>query len=351
MDLYRNKIYLEDLNNSIASSIGIERLKNKKILVTGATGTIGSFIVDMLLEYNKKNANIIIFAAGRSLEKLDQRFKAAKTEKLRYVQYDLMQPVTFQFVVDYIIHAAGNAYPAAFNANPVQTIVGNVNGTYLLLEYARKCGIKRFCYISSGEIYGESDMKKEACEEIVDGYLELLSPRSCYPMSKRAAENLCASYTKQYGVETVIVRPCHTYGPGITQGDNRANVQFIRNVLNGEDIVLKSDGKQLRSYCYIADCASAIITCLMCGKSAQAYNSANPNAKITIAGLAEIIANYAGRKVVFSLPDEEELISQTPIKKQVLDTKKLEQLGWKARYLVEDGVAHTLAILEGKQEC
>lgn len=248
----------------------------------------------------------------------------------------------------YIIHAAGNAHPAAFNGDPVGTIVGNVNGTYVLLEYARKYGIKRFCYISSGEVYGQGDLTLDSFSEDYNGYLDSMSPRSCYPMSKRAAETLCISYTKQYGLETVIVRPCHTYGPGMTESDNRANVQFIRNVLNGEDIILKSAGTQMRSYCYIADCASAIISCLVKGETAQAYNSANVNARITIAGLAEVVAECAGRKVVFMNPDSIEAANQSPIAKQVLNTEKIEGLGWKGRYSVRKGIMHTLEILNGK---
>lgn len=348
MTLYESETYIKDLKESIKSSVGIDGLKNTRILVTGASGTIGSFIVDMLLEYNKNGAMIEIFAAGRSIEHLNQRFGYAKTEYLTYVQYDMLSPVRLDMPIDYIIHAAGNAHPAAFNGDPVGTIIGNINGTYALLEYAKKYGAKRFCYISSGEVYGQGDLTIDSFKEEYSGYLELLSPRSCYPMSKRAAETLCVSYTKQYGLETVIVRPCHTYGPGMTGNDSRANAQFIRNVLNGENIVLKSAGTQMRSYCYIADCASAIISCLTTGKTAQAYNSANSDARITIAGLAEVIADCAGKKVVFAHPETIDLKNQTPIEKQVLNVEKLEALGWKGRYSIKEGIMHTLAILEGK---
>ncbi|MCP1109488.1 UDP-glucuronate decarboxylase [Lachnospiraceae bacterium PM6-15] len=348
MNLYKSKTYLDDLRVALAASVGIAEMKNKTILVTGATGTIGSFIVDMLLEYNKSGANITIFATSRNKERLEERFKVGKTDLLTYVTYDSLIPVEFVFSVDYIIHAGGNAHPAAFNADPVGTIRGSVVGTYNLLEYGRKHGVKRFCYISSGEVYGQGDMTVDSFDEDYSGYIDLLSPRSAYPMGKRAAETLCASYTKQYGLETVIVRPCHTYGPGITDSDSRAHAQFIRNVLNGDDIIMKSQGTQRRSYCYIADCASAILTCLIKGESGKAYNSANSGASISIARLAQIIASCAGRKVVFAEPDISDLANRTPIAKQVLSSAKLEALGWEGKYSVEEGVAHTLTILRGE---
>lgn len=339
-----SSVYLKDLRAVFHDTVNVEKLRGKCVLVTGATGTIGSFIVDALLLFNKeKRLDIRVLAAGRSILRLRERF--GDKEGLVCLEYDLMQPICFDESVDYIIHAAGNAFPAAFNTDPVGTIMGNLQGTYALLEYGRNHGMTRFVYVSSGEVYGQGDLSLDAFEETYSGYVDNMLPRSCYPGSKRMAENLCVSYASQYDTDAVIVRPCHTYGPGITAKDNRAHVQFIRNALKNEDIILKSAGSQMRSYCYAGDCASAILSVLLNGDNKTAYNIANRNARITIAGLAKTIAACAGREVVFEMPNLDDIRDATPIAKQVLDSKRLESLGWQGRYDVEIGIKHTLEII------
>ena len=339
--------YIHDLDAAIQHSIRIEQLKESSVFVTGATGTIGSFIADMLFRYNQTaDANITVCVAGRNVEKLKERFAFWNCDCLKVFQYDVMKPICFEYPVDYVIHAAGNAHPTAFNGDPVGTIVGNVQGTYELLEYTRMHGGKKFLYVSSGEVYGQGDISLDEFSEDYAGYVDTTSPRSCYPQSKRTTESLCASYSSQYGLETVVVRPCHTYGPNITATDSRANVQFIKNVLNDEDILMKSAGTQLRSYNYIADCASGIITVLINGKSGEAYNIANSSVRITIAELAEIIAKAGKKKVIFSEPTDLDIANRTPIAKQVLSCKKLETLGWKGTYSAEVGIEHTINILK-----
>lgn len=346
MELHKSRLYLEDIDKALQHVVGMEALQNKSILVTGATGTIGSFVADALIRFNQKNrADNIIYLGGRSIEKLKHKFGIQ--EKVEFVPYDLNAPIDFDVHMDYVIHAAGNAHPAAFNAHPVGTIMGNVEGTFRLLEYLRMHGGKRLLYVSSGEVYGQSDVSLESFDESYSGYVDVLSPRSCYPLSKRMTENLCSSYWKQYGIESVIVRPCHTYGPYITETDNRAHAQFFHNALNGEDIVLKSAGTQMRSYNYVADCASALLSVLMRGNPGEAYNLANPQSTLTIAELAEKIAAAGNRKVVFEIPNALDIANQSPIPKQILNSGRIEKIGWRPAFSVEEGISHTLFILKG----
>lgn len=343
MYIYDNEIYQSDLKRAIDSVKSFEKIKSRSIMITGASGLIGSFLVDMFVYANEKfDFQIKIYAIGRNMRRLKERFGCRLG--LVCIEQDVNQVIDISYKADYVIHAASNAYPAAFNSDPVGTILSNIMGTKNLLDFCHKCGAERFMFVSSGEVYGIVEREIDTFGEDDYGYVDSLNVRSCYPSSKRAAETLCISYTKQFGVETVIARPCHTFGANVTSQDNRANVQFIKNVLDGKDIVMKSKGEQIRSYCYIADCASAILTVLLDGETAQAYNIVNPTEKITILGFAQIVGEVSGKKVVFELANDQEKKNETPIVKQVLDGRKLEQLGWEGKFSIEEGIEHTVLI-------
>lgn len=349
MGFLNSKTYADDLRGAVENVADAAKLFGSSVMITGAAGLIGSYLTDMLLMMNKQmQSGITVYALDLSLERLRARFEGADTDKLVLIESNVNEKPEFDFDADFIIHAASNAFPAAFNSDPVGTIMSNIGGTKYLLDHALAHKTKRFLYISSGEVYGQGDLSLESFNESYGGYVDPTSVRSCYPNSKRCAETLCVSYMKQFGLDTVIVRPSHTYGANATKNDNRANVQFVNNALAGEDIVLTSAGTQERSYTYIADTASAILTVLAKGIGGEAYNIATPISRTTIAGLAHTIAAAAGVNVVFTDPDEVQRAQLTPIAKQVLDSSKLEGLGWKGRYTVDEGIAHTLAILRGE---
>jgi UDP-glucuronate decarboxylase len=345
---YNNIFYQEDLKATINSLTSLEYLKGNKILITGASGLIGSFLVDTLMFYNEQTAgNIHIYAMGRDRTSLEKRFRThCQKENFHFVQHDVNSILEGNLFFDYIIYAASNAYPRLFAADPVGTIMGNVLGVYNLFEYARKNGIKRFLYISSGEVYGQGTEGISEFSESFSGYIDNTDPRSCYPNAKRTAETLCVSYTKQFNVDAVIARPCHIYGPTATPNDNRATAQFINNALAGKDIVMKSLGTQLRSYCYVADCVSAILTILSHGQTGNAYNIANSHSNVTIREIAEIIAHISGKKVLFEIPNSAEQGSFNPVTQSVLNVEKLECLGWKSKYNIQNGLQRTFEILK-----
>lgn len=334
--------YFNDMQKSIIN-VDLSGLIDKKILVTGATGLIGSAIVDILLYLNEKHLyGIRIYAAIRNIEKAKARFSQSwDSNSLNFVYYDANKKIDFKIIPDYIIHAASNAHPQAFGLEPVETMTANSRGVYNILEYAFLHKVKRVLYISSSEIYGKKPLSSLYCETDY-GYIDLLSSRSCYPISKRAAETMCVSFIKEYGCDVVIVRPGHIYGPTQTKEDSRASAQFLREASDNKNIIIKSAGMQLRSYCHCLDCATAIFTVLLRGEAGKAYNISNHNSIATIRQFAEACSAYTGRQIQFEMPSSEELSNYNKMECSALDSKLLEELGWEGVWNLYDGITESI---------
>ncbi len=336
--------YSSDILKAATAQLPWESLSGCNILVTGATGLIGSCLVEVLMSHPGRDYHV--YATGRSEQRARQRFGAwADDPAFHFFPYDVMRPLEGDVQFQYIVHAASGASPNCFATRPVEVIKANIEGVAHLMDYGRAHGLRRLLYVSSGEVYGEGDGR--TFTEDYSGYVDCTQPRSCYPASKRAAETLCVSYAAEYGVEAVIARPSHTYGPHFTESDNRVYAQFIRNVLRGEDIVMKSTGSQFRSWCYVVDCASALLHILLKGESGRAYNVADPASNITIRELAEMIASIAGRKVVIDLPSDEERRGFNVVTKSTFDVQRLESLGWRAEGSMRDKMANVVEQCKG----
>lgn len=334
------------MRNALNSTVNVKELYHKRILITGATGLIGSFAGDMLLYANKtENAGIEIYLLARDEKRLRERFVSSLDEKrLHLLVQDVVEPLGLDIEADYIIHAAGDGFPAAFREHPVETMTPALFGTYQLLQYARGNAPQKFLYISSGEVYGKSLSADHAFTEQECGYLDSMSVRSCYPMAKRCAETLCVSFKEQYHVPVIIVRPSHTYGACTSIHDNRATVQFLNDAVAGKNIILHSAGKQMRSYTYVADCVSGVFTVLINGSNGEAYNIANADSRVSIAEFAQIMSKKAGTDFIVKKPDVNEEKEHTPIEYAVLDSSKLERLGWHGQYDIHKGIGTMLGI-------
>lgn len=345
--------YLEDLRRVRNILPDWKSLRGKTVLVTGASGLIGSAVVDLLAQMNiDEEAKIAILAAGRSREGMEGRFgDRMEAGGIRYYPFDALQALApDQYpdpLPDFLIHAAGNANPALYGSHPVQTMMTTILGTQSVLHMAAGKAGSRVLYVSSSEVYGRKDTSEPFKEEMF-GTVDILNPRSCYPVSRRTAETLCASARVEWGIDFVVARPGHVYGPTMTAADNRASSQFPRDVAAGKDIILKSSGSQIRSYCYILDCASAILTILLKGESGQAYNISNRDSIVTIRQMAEVFAQAAGRKVLFDLPTEQEKAVFNPMDNSSLDASRLEALDWKGLFDMETGARRTLVCLTDK---
>lgn len=339
--MFNVKYYGKSLRAATSDYSGF--LDGKSLLITGATGLIGSFLADAVLDLNARTgAGVELYAAGRSAEGMRARFgEAVDDPRFHYVPFDATRPAALDFEPDYVIHAATSAHPLAYATDPVGIMQANLVGTAQLLEALRGQGHGRFLLLSTGETYGENPGLPEGFSETDHGWIDTMTPRACYPESKRAAETLCASYAAQYGVDALVARLCHVYGPTFTPSNSRADAQFIRKALAGEDIVMKSAGSQVRSFCYVADAAAALLRLLDAGETGRAYNVANRGSVASIREYAETLADVAGVRVAFDLPPETERAGYTKITRAVLNPARLEALGWAPRYDLRAGLTET----------
>lgn len=337
--------YLRDLER-VADALGdAQWLRGKRVLITGACGMIGGCLADLLARISERDAlGVLLMLNDRSRERLEQRFGGMPDAVL--LAQDITQPLLLPEPVDIIIHAASGADPASFTAHPVEVMQANIAGARQLLELLRQQGHGRLVYVSSGEVYGDMD-GQGAFVESDSGYVDPMSVRSCYPSSKRAAETLCASYHHEYGVDAVIARPCHTYGQTMTPTDNRAASEFLRRAAAGEAIILRSEGAQVRNYCYVVDMAAGLLCLAQSGEAGQAYNIAPDNAVISIRELARTVARLGGCGFETRLsPDA----APAPIRRGVLDSRKIRALGWREQFTLEEAAGHVIGCLRERQE-
>ena len=347
--LTENPMYKADISE-IIKAVDISRLAGKSVMISGATGMIGSLLVDTLLSEEAGDYGIKVTALGRSRDKAANRFnKHMKNPLFRFIECDITaaEGLSMDAESDYIIHLASTTHPVAYATEPISTITSNVIGTRNLLEYGRSHGLSRFIFVSSVEIYGENRGDTEAFSEDYCGYINPNTLRAGYPESKRVSEALCQAYRKQYGTDICIPRLSRVFGPTMLPNDSKAMSQFIRKAAEGSDIVLKSNGTQLYSYCYAADAVSAILTLLISGKDGEAYNVAGgDDCSIMLRDLAKLIASAVGRTVVFELPDETERAGYSTATKAVLDISKIRALGWEPRFSMKESLEKTIHILQ-----
>ena len=348
MSIYDSKLWISDLDETIGALPHLNKLEGCSVMVTGCTGLICSAVVDLFIRWNEVHSNkIIILAAARDQRKVETRFAPYTKENwFIYAPYDASTTENeLGLSCDYIIHGASNASPNKIIKEPVETMMSNFVGTKFLLDYAKRNGTKRILYISTSEVYGRKEHDRPSTTNEY-GWIDILNPRSSYSIGKCAAETLCASYYDEYGVDAVIIRPGHIYGPTALETDNRVSSAWSYDVARGKNIVMKSDGAQIRSYCYCLDSASAILTVLLKGQSVKAYNISNPNSIASIREIAEILTRSANVELKMEVPTEFEKKGFNPMKNSSLDSTELMELGWTGLFDVERGFSHTVKILK-----
>ena len=296
------------------------------------------------MHLNNQGGDITVYALGRSRDKAATRLgDYFEDRRFHFVEREASAPLTDLPDVDVIIPLASNTHPLAYSQYPIETITINVKGAEQALEKAARCGAT-VLYPSTVEVYGNA-RGEDVFTENYTGELTLATARACYTESKRLSEALCQSYAAERGARVKIVRLSRVFGPTMLMSDSKASSQFIRKALDGENIVLKSQGEQMFSYTYAADAVRGMLHVLIHGEQATAYNIASEGCNVKLKDFARLCAEWAHRDVVFELPTETEQKGFSIAMRAILDNSKLKNLGWQSGYSMKDAVWRTLSIL------
>lgn len=318
-----------DIEHIASLAYDWDRLKNSKVLISGGSGFIGTHLTAVFEERNR--------IYGDNIKTISlSRHAHADFGNVKHIQKDITEKIDVDGAVDYIIHLASNTHPVQYAEDPVGTIKTNMVGCNNLLELAVAKKSERFLLASSVEIYGNGS--KEPMDENYCGYINCNTVRAGYNESKRVSESLCQAFKQQYGVDCVIARLARVFGAD-RKNDSKAMAQFINKAVRGEDIVLKSAGKQRFSYCYIADAVSGILKVLLDGQNGEAYNIAADDEGLTLGDYAEYIANLSKSHIKYDLNDGQVGASQAAV--ALLDCTKLKTLSWQPMYRVAEGIEKT----------
>lgn len=323
----------EDLQYIANYNLPYEQLKGRSVLVTGATGLIGTLLVRALLAIG----DIKVIALVRDSEKAKKIYGDLIGNSLKLHIADIVDKIKIEDAVDYIFHCASITASKMMIEKPVETLLISVEGTKNTLNFAQEKKCASVVYISSMEVYGAFNESKEVREENL-GYIDHLKVRSNYPESKRLCENMCVAYYTEFGVPVKIARLAQTFGAGILPGENRVFAQFARSAMQGKDIVLHTKGQSEGNYCYTRDCITGLLTILLKGTNAEAYNVSNPRTHTTIAEMANLVAEKIADgkiKVVFDIP-EDNTFGYAADTKMKLNSDKLQALGWKPEVGLEE---------------
>lgn len=340
--IQRHPLYSEDLDRILETGFA-QALAGRRVAVTGASGLIGTVLVDALLRANRLGAGIAVTAIARDRDRLAERFGDRTADPmLRILAHDVREPLPEDLSFDVGIAAASNTSPLDYAAHPVATARTNLDGARHMLDAAARRG-GRVLFCSSVEVYGNA-RGDESFSEDDTGLLQIGNARASYPESKRAAEALCQCYRAEFGVPVNAARICRVFGPTVLPGDTKAASQFIANAARGEDIVLKSEGTQFYSWIHVADCVSALLAILARGEDGLAYNVAADGCDASLRDFAQCAADAAGTKLVFDLPNEAERRGYSKTTRAVLDASRLRALGWNPAYGLAEAVARTVAI-------
>ncbi len=341
------------------------KLDGKRLLITGGAGFLGYYLVQVALHWNQTRASkpVQVLVYDNFIRGVPEWLTALEGDANLTVQkYDVIEPLPHDLGdVDWIIHAASIASPMFYRKFPIETMDANVNGLRQLLDYTHAQGkagkpLGGFLYYSTSEIYGDPTGDNIPTPETYRGNVSCTGPRACYDESKRYGETLCVNFAQQYDLPVRIARPFNNYGPGLKISDRRVLPDFVRNVLNNEDIVMLSDGAPTRTFCYIADAIVGYYKILLVGQNGESYNIGIDTPEISMRELAErVIAlgetlwGYNG-KLVLGESDDKDYLTDNPNRRCPIIDKAREHLNYEPGIGIDDGLQRALVWYSGNRE-
>jgi UDP-glucuronate decarboxylase len=339
-------IIYEDASWVAARMDYLTEFSGSTFLLTGASGFLGSFLLDILADWNKANSTPArILALDNNLVGLPERVAhLQRRPDVAFFTHNIREPFEPSEPVNYIIHCAGVASPTFYRQYPLETIDVNVDGTRNLLELCRRHPVKAMLHLSTSEIYGDPSPEAIPTSEDYRGFVSCTGPRACYDESKRLAETLCVIYHQRYGVPVKVGRPFNIYGPGQRIDDRRIIPDLISAVIKNEPIVLFSDGRATRSFCYIRDAAWAMLLILLKGLAGEAYNLGNDREELTMLEVAQTLKEVSGhpRPIEHRVSPDSQYLVDNP-QRRCPDLRKLKALGdFDPQVLLREGLTRTL---------
>ena len=343
-------VYEEDLD-VIAKNIREYDFKDNCVMVTGATGMLGSLLVKGFLRANKiYGLNNKVYALVRNKEKALDVFKGAFSKDLSFIVNDITGNISPIEGVDYFFHTACVTNSKEMSARPVELIKASVFGTYNVLDYCVKNNVKKVVYLSSIEAFGVVNAGRPLSENDL-GFIDITKTRSCYPESKRLNENLVKCFFDEYGLDCVNARLAQTFGAGVSLSDNRVFALIAKNVIEGKDIEFKTSGKSAHDYCYTTDCIKALLLLAKKGKAGETYNVSNPKTYSSVYEMAKIVVDNFGDKSLKVIRGKENDSTQYPCESYVnLDISKISELGWSPQYDLIEMYDRLISYYKGEEE-
>lgn len=342
------KKIIKDIRKEVA------RLEGRTLLISGGAGFLGSYIIGVIYELNKKKLkkpckviSIDNFITGKKRRIIEE----INDESFVFINADVTKPLEIKDKIDYIIHAAGLASPVYYQKYPLETIDSAITGAKNLLELARTKGVKSFLYFSSSEIYGDPDPNFIPTPETYRGNVSSIGPRSCYDESKRLGETLCMTYYQIYGIPVKIVRPFNVYGPGMLPDDYRVVPTFINFAFSKKPLPVHDKGNQTRTFCYISDAIAGFLKVLLSKENGEVFNVGNDDNEISMLGLAMIIKKILkGKVIVQNIPYPKRYPQEEP-KRRCPDLNKIkERLNYAPSINLEKGLRRVIRWYKEKYE-